>query len=89
MPIYSSMRGARTLAKLVGSGIASSFSAAPSGSRWAITTSRKPALAGVYWTAEQVATWHHTDFVALGERLSLTGVSAMAIRGELCFSCDS
>ncbi|MEA8592102.1 hypothetical protein PZT57_26010 [Pseudomonas aeruginosa] len=54
-----------------------------------LTAQAEGSSAGVYWTAEQVATWHPADFDALGERLSLTGVSAMAIRGELCFSCDS
>jgi hypothetical protein len=43
--------------------------------------------AGVYWTADQLATWHPDDFDILGERLAATGVSAMAIHGELCFGC--
>ncbi|MCU9528066.1 hypothetical protein [Pseudomonas mosselii] len=54
-----------------------------------LTAQAEGSSAGVYWTAEQIADWHPDDFEAIGERLSLTGVSAMAIRGELCFSCDS
>lgn len=54
-----------------------------------LTAQAEGCSAGVYWTAEQIAAWHPDDFDALGECLALTGVSAMAIRGELCFSCDS
>jgi len=53
-----------------------------------LTAQAEGSSAGVYWTAEQIAAWHADDFDALGARLSLAGVSAMAIRGELCFSCD-
>lgn len=43
---------------------------------------------GVYWTADQLATWHPDDLDALGDRLAGTGVSAMVIRDELCFGCE-
>lgn len=43
---------------------------------------------GVYWSADKLASWHPDDFYALGERLEGTGVSAMAIHGELCFGCE-
>lgn len=43
---------------------------------------------GVYWTPEQIASWHPDDFHALSERVGAAGVRGMDIRGELCFSCD-
>lgn len=49
-----------------------------------LTVPAEGSSAGVYWSAEQIAAWHPDDFDALGERLSLAGVSAMTICGELC-----
>lgn len=53
-----------------------------------LTAQAEGSSGGVYWAADQLATWHPEDLDALGERLTDTGVSAMVIHGELCFHCE-